>query len=153
MRILGIDPGIERVGWGIVDAINGDSIYQECGCIKTSKDAPHSERIATISKELREIIQKFKPDKAIVEKLFFAKNKKTALSVSEARGAILLILSEANIAMQEFTPLQVKLGLTGNGRAEKKQVEWVVKNILKIKHEIRSDDAYDALALCLMVRK
>ncbi|MEK7576277.1 MAG: crossover junction endodeoxyribonuclease RuvC [Patescibacteria group bacterium] len=153
MRILGIDPGIERVGWGIVDAINGNSIYQECGCIQTSKKIPHSERIASISQELKKIIKKFKPDHAIVEKLFFAKNKKTALTVSEARGAILFVLSEANIVIHEFTPLQVKLGLTGNGRAEKKQVEWVVKNILKIKEDIRSDDAYDALALCLMIRK
>ena len=153
MRILGIDPGIGRVGWGIVDVDGGASIYRTCGCIETSKSLPHHERIALLSRELRKIIQQFEPGRAIIEKLFFAKNKKTALAVSEARGAILLVLSEENIETHEFTPLEVKMGLTGNGRAEKKQVEWVVKNVLKMKERAPTDDAYDALALCLMVRK
>jgi crossover junction endodeoxyribonuclease RuvC len=153
MRVLGIDPGIERVGWGIVITDGGTSTYQDCGCITTSKELEHCERISQISRELRAIIHRFEPDRAIIEKVFFAKNKKTAIKVSEARGAILLVLTEENIKTQEYTPLEVKMGLTGNGRAEKKQVAWVVKNILKIKHDIAFDDAYDALALCLMARK
>lgn len=153
MRVLGIDPGIERVGWGIIDIEHGMPIYQQCGCIQTPRNEPQQKRIELISGELQNIIRIFKPERAVVEKLFFAKNKKTALVVAEARGAILLALAEAHIDTIEHTPLEVKMGLTGNGRAEKKQVEWVVRNILKIKEKISTDDAYDALALCLMVRK
>lgn len=150
MKVLGIDPGIARVGWGIVTFHRGTAQYEQCGCIETSKDTPPHERIALISKKIRDIIQKEKPDHAIIERLFFAKNKKTALLVSESRGAILLTLHEENIRTSEFTPLEVKMSITGNGRAEKHQVAWMVKNILKIKEHITSDDALDALALCLM---
>lgn len=153
MRILGIDPGIERVGWGIIETDAGKTIYRGCGCITTLKTHSPQERIAQIAGELRKIIRRESPDRAIIEKLFFAKNKKTALMVSESRGALLLVLAEEGVPTDEFTPLEVKAAITGNGRAEKHQVAWMVKNILKIKEEISSDDALDALALCLMLRK
>lgn len=153
MRILGIDPGIERVGWGLIETDAGKTIYRGCGCITTLKIHSPQKRIAQIAGELRKIIRRESPDRAIIEKLFFAKNKKTALMVSESRGALLLVLAEEGVPTDEFTPLEVKAAITGNGQAEKHQVAWMVKNILKIKEEISSDDALDALALCLMLRK
>jgi crossover junction endodeoxyribonuclease RuvC len=152
MKILGIDPGIERLGWGIVEAEGSHYYYRRAGCIRSSKDKTQQERLESITRDLEELIREEKPEKAAIEKLFFAKNKKTALIVSEARGAILLTLSRLGIPTHEFTPLEVKLAITGNGRAEKHQVEWMVKRLLGIKEHIASDDAYDALALCLMVR-
>lgn len=149
MRILGIDPGIDRVGWGVVD-VGKTLVYRGCGCIRTNKNAPDEERIQQISKELRELIKKARPQRVHVEKLFFAKNKKTALRVAQSRGAILLTLQVEKIQIEEFTPLEVKLSLTGNGRAEKQQVAWMVKNILKISGGVTSDDALDALALCIV---
>jgi crossover junction endodeoxyribonuclease RuvC len=152
MKILGIDPGIGRVGWGIIFSEKRRLEYIACGCITTSKDLSQQERIGQICRELRALIQQHSPDTAVVERLFFAKNKKTAFAVSEARGAILMLLDEHKITTIERTPLEVKMAITGNGRAEKHQVAWVVKNILKIPTDITSDDALDALALCLMAK-
>ncbi|KKU53213.1 MAG: crossover junction endodeoxyribonuclease RuvC [Candidatus Ryanbacteria bacterium RIFCSPLOWO2_12_FULL_47_9c] len=151
MRILGIDPGVERVGWGLVEIGGGKMEYRGCGCITTSKNSAHHDRLARISSEISSLVRKTKPTHAVVEKLFFAKNKKTALSVAESRGTIIVTLVSNKIPIFEFTPLEVKRAITGNGRAEKRQVAWVVKNILKIKAPITSDDALDALALCLMI--
>lgn len=153
MKVLGIDPGVERVGWGLVVTENGHSTYQSCGCFKTPKTLSQGERLLLIAKEIDSIINREKPDKAVVERLFFATNKKTALAVAEARGVITLGILQNNVPMLEFTPLEVKMAITGNGAAEKKQVAWVVKNILKLDDSIKSDDALDALALCLMVSK
>lgn len=150
MIILGIDPGIERVGWGVVALDGGSLKYHSSGCIKTPRALGHSERIALIAREIEALAKREKPDEAVVEKLFFAKNKKTAFLVSEARGAIMLVLHMAGIKTREYTPLEVKRALTGNGRAEKRQVAWVVKNILGIKDSVTSDDALDALALCFL---
>lgn len=151
MKILGIDPGIERVGWGIVETKNGTSTYQLCGCITTSKTLSQQERLFLISQELSNIIEIHNPDRVVIEKLFFATNKKTAMAVAESRGAILLVLWQKGLPVKEFTPLEVKLAIAGTGRAEKKQIAWVVRNILKLESSITSDDAIDALALCLMV--
>lgn len=153
MKILGIDPGIERLGWGLVVADGKSVVYEGCGCITTERHLSQSERIAALAHELRELIQKAEPDRAAIERLFFAKNKKTAMGVAESRGAILLVLAELGIPIREYTPLEVKMAITGNGRAEKKQVGWMVKNMLKIKEDVTSDDALDALALCLMLVK
>ena len=153
MKVLGIDPGIERVGWGLIET-NGNAVkYIGCGCIKTSSDLAQQERLASIAHQIRNLVREKTPDRAVVERLFFAKNKKTALSVSESRGAILVVLLEENVITSEYTPLEVKRAITGNGSAEKRQVAWMVKNILKIKENIASDDALDALALCLMAGK
>ncbi|MEK7649798.1 MAG: crossover junction endodeoxyribonuclease RuvC [Patescibacteria group bacterium] len=153
MRILGIDPGIERVGWGVVDTVGAVSTYYGCGRITTPRTLTHQERLEMVARELSELIEKTSPECAVVERLFFAKNKKTALAVAEARGAIMLTLSKASLPTREFTPMEVKMAVTGNGRAEKKQVAWMVRNILKVPVEITSDDALDALALCLMITK
>ncbi len=153
MKVLGIDPGVERVGWGLVDSTGSRVEYISCGCIMTSKTLSQQERLASIATQLAALIAREAPERAVVEKLFFSKNKKTALAVSEARGVILVALRQAGINTTEYTPSEVKSALAGNGRAEKRQVAWVVKNILKIKEHIRSDDALDALALALMVAK
>ena len=125
MKTLGIDPGIERVGWGVIFSEKGKLEYVACGCITTSRTLSQQERIVKICRELRLLIRHYSPDTAVVERLFFAKNKKTALAVSESRGAILMLLGEEKIATIERTPLEVKMPITGNGRAEKHQVAWV----------------------------
>ncbi|MDA1334821.1 MAG: crossover junction endodeoxyribonuclease RuvC [bacterium] len=152
MRVLGIDPGIERVGWGITVSHGNDATYINCGCIKTSKKLSHYERLTLVADKLKQVIIREKPDKASVEKLFFSTNKKTALTVAEARGVILYTIHKEGLPIEEFTPLEVKMAITGNGKADKKQVAWMVKNILKIKEDITQDDALDALALSLMIR-
>ncbi|MBI2052889.1 MAG: crossover junction endodeoxyribonuclease RuvC [Candidatus Ryanbacteria bacterium] len=152
MIILGLDPGIERLGWGLVECERGKYSYIDCGCIKTPRGKSQSERLSLLSRALVKLIKDAKPDRAHIEKLFFAKNKKTALGVAEARGAILKTLFDAHLAVREFTPLEVKMSLTGNGRAEKRQVAWMVRNILKIREKISSDDALDALALSIMMK-
>lgn len=148
--ILGIDPGIGRVGWGVVHADARGVAYDSSGCITTDKKLKPADRMAAIAAELKRIVSTKKPHSAVVEKLFFAKNKKTALLVAEARGVIMLTLRELGVQTLEFTPLEVKMAVVGNGRAEKRQVAWVVKNMLKLRDSVRSDDELDALALCLL---
>ena len=150
-RILGIDPGTARVGWGVVDFDNETGQKQAIayGCIETHKDTKTAQRLFEIKKELQEIISEFKPQKASVEKLFFAKNQTTAMKVSEARGVILLALVENNIDYEEFTPKQVKMNLVGYGHADKKQIQFMVQQILELEETPKPDDAADGLALAL----
>lgn len=149
MKILGIDPGTAIVGWAVIEEIRGVLTPLDYGHISTSKDKPLSERLHEIARDLTDIIVKHKPDEASVEELFFFKNVKTVMSVSQARGAILLTLESLQVRMFEYTPLQVKQSLTGYGRAEKKQVQLMVKNILKLSAIPKPDDTADALALAL----
>ncbi len=149
MRILGIDPGTATVGWGILEA-NGSSITPVAyGHISTSPSKSLSQRIAEISRDIREISDQYKPEEASVEKIFFFKNQKTVIAVSQARGAILLTLETLGIRLSEYTPLQVKQSLTGYGRAEKKQMQIMIKSILKLAEIPKPDDVADALALAL----
>lgn len=149
MRILGIDPGTAIVGWGVLE-IEGSRITPIAyGHITTSPAHTLSERIAEISENLREIATRYTPDEASVEKIFFFKNQKTVIAVSQARGAILLTLETLGITLFEYTPLQVKQSLTGYGRAEKKQMQIMVKSILKLADIPKPDDVADALALAL----
>ncbi len=149
MKILGIDPGTATLGWAIIEEVKGAMIPLDYGHINTSKDTPLSQRLLEISKNLTEIINKHHPDEASVEELFFFKNVKTVMSVSQARGAILLTLESLQVRIFEYTPLQVKQALTGYGRAEKKQMQLMVKNILKLKEIPKPDDTADALALAI----
>ncbi len=148
--ILGIDPGFGRVGYGIVkkDA-KGEWRMVVFGCIETSAKKSFVERIAEIHEELEKIIKEYKPTRMAVEELFFFKNVKTAIEVGQARGVILLTGVENHLPIDEFTPLQVKQAITGYGRAEKVQMQKVVKMILGMKEDIKSDDAADALAVAL----
>ena len=149
MRILGIDPGTATVGWGILEVNGGNMTALAYGHIATSPALPLSERIAEIARDLREISRQYSPEEASVEKIFFFKNQKTVIAVSQARGAILLTLETHGIRLSEYTPLQVKQSLTGYGRAEKKQMQIMIKSILKLSEIPKPDDVADALALAL----
>ncbi len=149
LRVLGIDPGTATVGWAV--------LAENCGCIKplafgyisTSPKLSATKRIKEISDDLEKIIKKYKPQEAAVEDIFFFKNLKTAIKVSESRGAILLTLENLKVKIVSYTPLQVKQALTGYGRAEKKQIQLMVKNILKLKKIPKLDDTADALAIAI----
>lgn len=148
-RILGIDPGFGRMGWGVVEKAVGEWQAVACGCVETKAGIPFKERLIELHQSLKKVIAKYKPARAAVEDLFFAKNVKTAMQVGEARGVIILTLVESGIPVDEFTPLQVKQAMTGYGRAEKGQVQRMLMTQLKIKKKITPDDAVDALAVAL----
>lgn len=148
--ILGIDPGFAMTGYGVI--INeGKNIIKllDYGCIITKSDQEFSERLNIIHKELKKIIKKYNPSLVAVEELFFCKNVKTALMVGHARGVVLLTVMQAGISLKELTPLQVKQGVTGYGKADKKQVQKMVQIILRLKEIPKPDDAADALAVAL----
>ena len=149
MIILGIDPGIGRCGWGVLD-INGPKLMAKgYGCIETSSKKNTPERLKEIYSEVTEIIKVHKPDALSIEELFFNTNAKTAFIVGQARGVILLAAAEKNIPIFIYTPLQVKMGLTGYGRAEKSQVGKMVKTLLLLNEIPKPDDAADALAVAI----
>lgn len=150
MVVLGIDPGTASLGWGIIKRTEEVAYKVEAyGCIKTDKSNLFSRRLEEIHRELSKIIKKYEPDVAAVEQLFFAKNVKTAISVGEARGVAILAAVQANLAVAEYTPLQVKQSLVGYGRAEKKQMQKMLKVLLGLEDIPKPDDAADALAIAL----
>ncbi|OGI25056.1 MAG: crossover junction endodeoxyribonuclease RuvC [Candidatus Moranbacteria bacterium RBG_13_45_13] len=149
MRILGIDPGTATTGWAVIGEKNGDPRLVACGCINTSKRKSDADRLVEIGKDLGTIIKKYKPSEVAVEDIFFFKNLKTVITVAQARGIILYELAKKKIPIQNYTPLQVKQALTGYGRADKKQIQIMVKNILKLKSIPKPDDAADAVAIAI----
>ncbi len=149
MLILGIDPGIARVGWGIIKESSNNSQAVEYGCFTTLATTPEADRLVEINQFIGSLIDRFKPDVMAIEKLFFAANSKTALTVGQARGAILLTASQMNLPTAAYTPLEVKQAITGYGRADKKQIQSMVKSILKLAKPITQDDTADALAIAL----
>jgi crossover junction endodeoxyribonuclease RuvC len=149
MRILGIDPGTATVGWGVIEMDGGKPFVIASGHISTPKEMPLSKRLLEIARDIREIIHLYQPSEAGVEELFFFKNQKTVISVAQARGAILLTLEENNVIIFGYTPLQVKQALTNYGRADKTQVQQMVKAILNLKEIPKLDDTADALAIAL----
>lgn len=149
MKILGIDPGTAIIGIGLIEYKNKKPEILSYGCITTDKRLSSADRLKKLYKELAGIIDEHSPDIVAVENLFFFKNQKTAISVSQARGVILLAAAQRNIKIKEFTPLQVKQALTGYGRAEKKQIQQMVKTVLNLKEIPRPDDAADALAIAI----
>ncbi|MCW1888055.1 MAG: crossover junction endodeoxyribonuclease RuvC [Candidatus Moranbacteria bacterium] len=149
MRILGIDPGTATVGWGVIDIKTGAPTIVASGHISTPKEMPLSQRLLEISRDIKEILETYRPSEAGVEELFFFKNQKTVISVAQARGAILLTLEENSVSIFGYTPLQVKQALTNYGRADKTQVQQMVKALLKLKEIPKPDDTADALAIAL----
>lgn len=149
MRILGIDPGFGRVGFGVIEKHGADVKVLGYGCIETPKTREFVDRLDFVHKSLKKIIEKYNPDCSAVEDLFFYKNLKTAVKVGQARGVILLTLRQANIPIHEFTPLQIKQALTGYGRAEKAQIQYMVSKILGLNKKRFQDDAADALAVAI----
>ncbi len=149
MRILGIDPGIARMGWGVIEVQSAKCKVQSCGCIETAAKLRVEERLLIIHKKLDEIIIEHKPDVLAIEELFFNTNAKTAFIVGQARGVVLLTAAEKNLSVAIYTPLQVKMAMTGYGRAEKTQVGQMVKVLLKLPSIPKPDDTADALAVAL----
>lgn len=149
MKTLGIDPGTAIMGFGLVESSPRGLKAVEYGCLRTSKNLSPHERLLKLHSELEEIMNDLKPEHVAVEKLFFCSNSKTALSVGEARGIVLLSAAKARLTVSEYTPLQVKLAVTGYGKAEKKQVQQMVKVLLKLKEAPKPDDTADALAIAI----
>ena len=149
LRVLGVDPGTATVGWAVVDESKGCPKSVAYGHISTSPENSTAERLFEVATDLEKIIKKYQPEEASVEDLFFFKNVKTVMKVSQARGAILLTLHKNNVKISGYTPLQVKQALTGYGRAEKKQIQIMVQKILNLKSMPKPDDAADALAIAL----
>ena len=149
-RILGIDPGTGRLGFGIIDVDGRKSTLVDAGVIVTSKHDSDSRRLQEIYNDLEEIISTHKPTVMSVEKLFFAQNVTTAMTVSQARGVVLLLAARHNLELMEFTPLQIKQFLTGYGRAEKKQIQEMVRIHLGLVEHPKPDDCADALAAALL---
>ncbi|GBR76235.1 Holliday junction helicase RuvC [Candidatus Termititenax persephonae] len=147
--ILGIDPGTALVGWGVVCQQGNKLSLRAVGCIKNTPQMPQSERLLRIYEQTTKILAEYKPDVAAVEKLFFTKNITTGMSVSQARGVILLTLIQSGIKLAEYGPEQVKLSVCGYGRADKKQVQTMVKRLLGLKEIVKPDDAADALATAI----
>lgn len=153
MIILGIDPGTAITGYGIIKSENGKVKMIDYGCILTEKNLEMPERLDILGKELKKIITKYKPQAMAVEELFFFKNAKTIITVGQARGVILFIGKSVGekqgFGIYEYTPLQVKQAVVGYGRADKKQVQQMVKAILGLKEVPKPDDAADALAIAI----
>lgn len=149
MKILGIDPGIGRCGWAVITIQNSKFRVQSYGCIETSSKTPVEKRLEEVYSHISKIIKIYKPEAFAIEELFFGSNSKTAFIVGEARGVILLAAAQNNLEISIYTPLQVKIALTGYGRAEKAQVGQMVKILLKLKEVPKPDDTADALAVAL----
>ena len=147
MRILGIDPGIAIVGYGVIDACRGKFRLVAMGASRTPTGIPVEKRVEMVYDDICELIDTYKPDCMSCEELFFNTNQKTAIAVAEARGVILLAAMKKNLDFYEYTPLQVKQSVVGYGRAEKKQVMEMVKMMLHLEKVPKLDDTADALAI------
>lgn len=149
MIVLGIDPGFAIVGYGVIEAQNGNFKVLDYGSVDTPKEETLPVRLAMIETGLQELIEKFHPDAIAVEELFFTKNITTGIAVAEARGVILLTAVKSCGKLYEYTPNQIKQAITGWGGADKKQMQLMVKTLLKLKNIPKPDDAADALAVAL----
>jgi crossover junction endodeoxyribonuclease RuvC len=148
-RILGIDPGLASTGWGVIEDRNGTILYVDHGTIITKANRPRAERLFFILRSIRLITEKYKPDKAAIEILFFGKNVTSAIPVAEARGVISACLAENDIPLIELTPNAIKKGVTGISGADKKQVQEMVRIILNLEEPPKPDHAADALAAAI----
>ena len=148
MRIIGIDPGLARVGYGIIDEIEGKKIMIDCGIIETKSTQKEEKRLEEISDDLSSIINKWNPNSAAVEKFFFYRSS-TTISVVQARGVIMMTLGKYKLPIQEFPPMQIKLAVTGYGHSDKNEVLNSVMHELNVTSPPKPDDAADALAIAL----
>lgn len=149
MRILGIDCGTERTGWGVIESDGRRHSVVGHGVIKTKNAQPLELRLQTIALGLRAVMEQHQPESAAVEGVFYSLNVKTALKLAHVRGVALLIIAEAGVSFGEYSPLEVKSSLVGYGRAEKSQVQLMVRNITGVKGEFETEDASDALAVAI----
>lgn len=149
MNVLGIDPGYDRVGWAIIDKEKGNTSLVSCGAITTNKADTPAQRLHDVFTGIENVISTYKPSSVSIESLFFTNNAKTAMGVSQARGVILLACQIAGLTITELTPSQIKSAVTGNGQADKKAVEKMVRLILKDVPDKLLDDTLDAIAAAL----
>ena len=149
MRILGIDPGVATVGFGVIESERGAQQMIQYGAITTSAGLPLATRLVQISQDLEQLISQFKPDEIAIEELFFSKNITTGIAVAHARGVILYTAERLQVPIYEYTPMQVKQAVVGYGLAEKHQVMDMTRRLLKLKAIPRPDDAADALAIAI----
>lgn len=149
MRILGIDPGYAIMGWGVLEKKGSSVVPIAYGSITTDKDMPMPQRLKTLYCGLMEIISQYHPDEASIEELYFNSNAKTVIFVGEARGVAILACSNSGVDIFEYTPLQIKTSITGNGRADKKQMQAMVTKLLKLDEVPKPDDTADAIAAAI----
>ncbi|MEN6325678.1 MAG: crossover junction endodeoxyribonuclease RuvC [Syntrophomonas sp.] len=149
MLVLGIDPGTATTGYGLVEFRGGREILVDYGTIRTPSTMEMALRLCAINKGMNQLLQEFSPDVVVIEQLFFQKNTKTAITVAQSRGVILMTAAAAGYPVAEYTPLQVKQAVVGYGKAEKKQVQLMVQQLLAMKNLPKPDDAADALAIAI----
>ena len=149
LRVIGIDPGYERIGISVVEKTHTGEILLFSECVVTNRKDPHHKRLNTLGIAVTEAIHTYKPTRFAIEKLYFNTNQKTALQVAEARGVLLYIASQENLDVFEYSPLQVKTAVTGYGRADKKQMMAMVSRLISIDKKIQFDDEFDAIAIAL----
>ncbi len=149
MIVLGIDPGTNRIGYGLLRIDNKETVFLDYGCIILVSDKQNYAHLGQLHRQIDALIKKWSVDVVAIEKLFFFKNNKTVIQVSEARGVIILAAAQNKLKIKEFTPLQVKQAVSGYGRAEKKEVQKMVRLILGLKEDPQPDDAADALAVAI----
>jgi len=149
MRVLGIDCGTERTGYGVIDTDGRAHRLVGLGVIRALPNKAFEQRLAHIARGLREVIRQYQPVAAAVEEVFCSANVKTALKLAHVRGVALLTLAEAELEFGEYSPLEIKTAVVGHGRAEKRQVQWMVRSLLALKTDIESEDASDALAVAI----
>ncbi len=149
MIVLGIDPGYALMGWGVVESVNGRMRLINYGCVETKAGVPMPTRLRTLQLGVRDLVQIYRPDDVAFEELFFAHNVTTALMVGAARGAAIIAAAEYTSSLYEYTPMQIKQAVTGSGRADKKQVQQMVRLLLGMDDIPRPDDAADAIACAI----
>ena len=149
MRVMGIDPGIAITGIAFIDEVRGINSLAYCQAIETDSHQPTAKRLSFIYNQIKSLITKYNPVTAALESLFFNTNAKTALTVGQARGVIQLAIENESLPISEYSPLEVKMAITGYGRADKNQIQHMVKNILKLQEILSPDDVADAAAIAL----
>jgi crossover junction endodeoxyribonuclease RuvC len=149
VRVLGIDCGSERTGYGVIESDGVEHRLLTCGVIRTHPKTPFEQRLLEIATGLRDLIRQKAPDAAAVEGVFYSANVKTALKLAHVRGVALLAIAEAGLEMGEYSPLEVKTSVVGYGRAEKRQVQTMVRSLLRLAEPVESEDACDALAVAI----
>lgn len=150
LKIIGIDPGFERCGFAVLNKpLRGREELLHSECLKTRASLSFTERLLIIGGRFKKLLSEHSPDTLSIEKLYFEKNQKTAMRVAEVRGTLLFLAAEANLEICEYTPLQVKVAVSGYGKSDKKQLAFMLEKLLQINKEVRHDDEYDAIALAL----
>lgn len=147
MRILGLDPGTGRLGYAVIDAAGGKVTCYACGCVETPPKTSPGLRLLDVRDAVQRLLERFRPEQAVLERLYFSKNVRTAMAVAEARGMLFTLLADARVPVLEVSPQEVKSGVTGKGNAPKAQVQRMVTMIFNLDRPPHPDDAADALAI------